>query len=286
MQSSTPSSSSSQSSSDDDDADQYIVRRTDTKKLLDDILKGSADETERSGTEGTATHPTLGCSSETGQSNENNTQVDGAEVVMQDTVMRFMEQACCGIIMAVERATGGRPPEDDEEQEPSTDDVPTITRYKRMLLMFFAEYLNGCWLSLLREDDAYVVTTIEAINHPSPRCLLRQLFLLAQVVFPDHPMPIGYGRSVSDPAAPLTPEQKLAVIRQSLSSAVLAHLEDAREAGMFASLNHERCIEEDEALGDEENPDRMVEELPSLALERAAWRDAGEPDDVALFSFS
>ncbi|RNF23149.1 uncharacterized protein Tco025E_02897 [Trypanosoma conorhini] len=59
--------------------------------------------------------------------------------------------------------------------------------YKDQLVVFLTRYLNNCWLSLLRGDDNFVVSTYTAINHDHPNCVLKRLFGFATRAFPERP---------------------------------------------------------------------------------------------------
>lgn len=77
----------------------------------------------------------------------------------------FVTQAVSGTVMAMKR--GGM------ENHPQRDKVAT---------MFLAQYLNSCWMNLLRDDDEFVTRNFASIGHRSPVCSINAMFAVGQLV--------------------------------------------------------------------------------------------------------
>lgn len=101
----------------------------------------------------------------------------GAAPPMDEKLRAFVDFAVQGIsgpLMAIYRMNGGR------FEQSMTDPM--------QLTVFFARYLNQVWMALLRNDDAFVKTSFDAMDHRSPVCLIHTLLAVGKAVLAE-PLP-------------------------------------------------------------------------------------------------
>eukprot|EP00771_Trimastix_marina_P001755 gnl/Trimastix_PCT/2848.p1 GENE.gnl/Trimastix_PCT/2848~~gnl/Trimastix_PCT/2848.p1 ORF type:complete len:171 (+),score=9.23 gnl/Trimastix_PCT/2848:84-596(+) len=96
-----------------------------------------------------------------------------------DSMRDFLTQAFSGPIIAFKRLISvGR-----------IDAIPPEA-YGNIMRAQLANYFNGCYKSLLKDDDDYVTTTFKKWEEHSPICLLHIFMALAQKILPtEEPFP-------------------------------------------------------------------------------------------------
>ena len=57
--------------------------------------------------------------------------------------------------------------------------------FKSKITTVFVNYLNRCWMSLLRGDDSQVLDTFARIGHRSPVCVLNMMSMVGQGMIPN-----------------------------------------------------------------------------------------------------
>eukprot|EP00008_Paramoeba_atlantica_P015622 CAMPEP_0201477656 /NCGR_PEP_ID=MMETSP0151_2-20130828/2635_1 /ASSEMBLY_ACC=CAM_ASM_000257 /TAXON_ID=200890 /ORGANISM="Paramoeba atlantica, Strain 621/1 / CCAP 1560/9" /LENGTH=163 /DNA_ID=CAMNT_0047858451 /DNA_START=94 /DNA_END=585 /DNA_ORIENTATION=+ len=108
--------------------------------------------------------------------------------ISNEAFSRFLIQACAGMMTALYVAG-------------------IQQNYQNTLKGALAQYLNSCWMNLMREDDEFVIKSFEDMNHRSPVCLIHKLFCVGSAVLPDEPLTIG----ISNPNA--SRQDKAAAVR-------------------------------------------------------------------------
>lgn len=122
----------------------------------------------------------------------------------------FLQQACAGVIMASHRIATER------SSLPVEPDV-----YFNMLQAFTAQYLNQCWMSLMKQDDSFVTQSFENMGHRSPVCLIHCLFSLCCQILPQEPLLIASSNpdnANSEESMGLTRNIINAVVRDNIDS--------------------------------------------------------------------
>ncbi len=93
----------------------------------------------------------------------------------REKLVSFATQACCGVIMAFYQV--------------GLESALSGTIYHNQCRMALAHYLNECWMSLLRENDEFVVSNFDTIGH-SPVCVINILFAVGSQALPSSPFVI------------------------------------------------------------------------------------------------
>ncbi|KAL9647768.1 hypothetical protein ABK040_001368 [Willaertia magna] len=168
-------------------------------------------------------------------STDNQQQPQQQPPIHIQTLIDFLTQALCGTIIALKRC--------GIEQ--------TTTNYKGVVRAQFANYLNMCWISLLKQDDNYVIDTFTKINHKSPICLIHAMMFIGNQILPEEPILIGSSSKV--PNLDLTRNLISEICRNALQQMDLEEL-----------LGHE-CSGK------------------SLEEEREEWLEKGAREDDVIF---
>ncbi|KAL9649990.1 hypothetical protein ABK040_003108 [Willaertia magna] len=93
----------------------------------------------------------------------------------RETWIKFINQASTGLVMAIKRS--GLEPQ-------------VTNNYHSFVRTQYVNYLNICWMSLLKQNDAYVINTFKEIGYKSPKCVLFTMACVGNEILPNKPIVI------------------------------------------------------------------------------------------------
>ena len=136
----------------------------------------------------------------------------------------------------------------------SPKDDPAL--YNGKLVNMVAQYLNVCWMGLMREDDDFVLKSFEDMRHRSPVCLIHFLFELAQRSLPQKLPFVPYSGKKK-----ISKEMECDLVREPLTDLCRGAVQHAMQDEALMAVFSHKCS------------GNSVEKL------RQEWKDKGGLDD-------